>query len=166
MAAKPPGARILDQRKIAYELVAFDPAIRDAVQVAVAAGHPPAAVYKTLVVEEDPPRGRPMLVMVPADRELDLKAVAAAAGVKRARMASHADAERQTGLKVGGISAVALSGRGFRVFIDAAALGLDTILVSAGQRGFDLSLRTADLLAVTAATALDGCTRTMTRSRG
>jgi Cys-tRNA(Pro)/Cys-tRNA(Cys) deacylase len=162
MAAKPPGARILDQRRIPYGLVPFDPAIRDAVEVAAAAGHPAASVYKTLVVEEEPTRGKPMLVMVPADHELDLKAFASVVGVKKARMASHADAERLTGLRVGGISAIALAGRGFRVYIDEAALALETVLVSAGQRGFDVALRTRDLVAVTGARAVGGCTRPLT----
>jgi Cys-tRNA(Pro)/Cys-tRNA(Cys) deacylase len=159
MAAKPPGARILEQRRIAHDLIAFDPAIRDAGEVARAAGHDPATVFKTLVVEEDPPRGKPMLVMAPATAELDLKAFAAAVGIKRARMASHADAERHTGLKVGGISAVALAGRGFRVYLDASANNFEHILVSAGQRGFDVRLSVADLVSVTGAVLVEGGTR-------
>jgi Cys-tRNA(Pro)/Cys-tRNA(Cys) deacylase len=159
MAGKPPAARILDQRKVAYELVAFDPAIRDAIEVARAVGHPPDAVYKTLVVEEEPPRGKPMLVMVRADHELDLKAFAAAVGVKRTRMASHSDAERHTGLKVGGISAIALTGRAFRAYIEAEAEALDVVLVSAGERGFDVAIRPADLFGITGAKPLAGIAR-------
>lgn len=151
MAAKPPGARELDRRKVPYELVPFDPAIRDAAEVAAATGHEPRRVYKTLVVEVDPPAGKPYLVMLASDRELDLKALARVLGHKRMRMASHRDAERHTGLRVGGISAVALLGRGFRCLLDEAALGHETILVSAGERGYDLEITVADLVAVTGA---------------
>jgi Cys-tRNA(Pro)/Cys-tRNA(Cys) deacylase len=54
---------------------------------------------------------------------------------------------------------VALAGRGFRVYIDGAALALDCILVSAGQRGFDLELAPADLVEVTGARPVTGVTR-------
>ena len=137
----------------------FDASIRDATEVARASGHDPRAVFKTLVVEEEPPRGKPLLVMVPATSELDLKALASVLAVKRLRMASHPDAERLTGLKVGGISAIALAGRGFRTFIDDSAMALDEVLVSAGERGFDVALRPADLLAITDARPIGGCTR-------
>lgn len=68
---------MLDQRKIPYELFEFSDSIRDALEVAAAIGHAPSEVYKTLVVEEEPARGKPHLVMVQADHELDLKAFAA-----------------------------------------------------------------------------------------
>ena len=66
-------------------------------------------------------------------------------------MASHRDAERYTGLKVGGISALALLGRGFGVLIEESATGFDDVLVSAGQRGFDVKLKVADLMVLTGA---------------
>ena len=160
MPAKPPACRVLDQRRVPYHLVTFDPGLRDALEVAQTTGHDPARVFKTLVVEEDPPRGKPYLVMAPAGRELDLKALAAALSLKRMRMASHTDAERVTGLRVGGISAVAMAGRGFRAYIDASALAFDSVLVSAGARGFDVELRTSDLIAVTGALIVDGFLRT------
>lgn len=142
---------MLEARGIPHRVVSFDPAIRSAQAVAAATGIAAEAVYKTLVVEEEPPRGKPLLVMVPADDEIDLKALAAALGLKRLRMASHQQAERQTGLKVGGISALALIGKGFRVFIDARAAALPEVTVSAGQRGFDVALTVDDLVALTGA---------------
>ena len=108
-------------------------------------------VYKTLVIEHDPPRGKPSLVMVPADSEVDLKVLAGRIGAKKLRMATHRDAERHTGLEVGGISALALLGRGFPVFIDARAAAESHILVSAGQLGMDVRLAVADLVALTGA---------------
>ena len=157
--ASPPAARALDQRKVPYELIEFDESIKDALAVAAVIGHSPADVYKTLVVEDDPPRGKPHLVMVQAERELDLKAFAASVGLKRARMASQRDAERVTGLKVGGISALALLGRGFTVHIVTDAQPGHAVIVSAGQRGADVRLKLGDLLAVTGASVLRDCSR-------
>lgn len=150
-AQKPLAVRMLEQRKIPHEVFAFDDRIRSAAEVARETGMPAVSVLKTLVVELDPPRGKPYLVMVPADREIELKALARSLGVKALRMASHSDAERHTGLKVGGISALALLGKGFRVLIDEDAAALDHVLVSAGQRGFDVRLAVPDLLVLTGA---------------
>ncbi len=142
---------MLEQRKIAHTVFEFDDRIRSAAEVARQACVPPGQVLKTLVVENDPPRGKPYLVMVPSDQEVDLKVLARSLGVKAVRMAAHADAERYTGLRVGGISALALQGKGFAVLIDANASRLTEVLVSAGQRGFDVRLSTADLIALTGA---------------
>jgi Cys-tRNA(Pro)/Cys-tRNA(Cys) deacylase len=155
MASKPLAIRALEQRKVAHEVFAFDSAIRSAAEVARATGMPACQVYKTLVVEQDPPRGKkPYLVMMPADSEIDLKALSTAVGVKKLRMASHKDAERQTGLRVGGISALALAGKGFPVLIDRRALAEADVLVSAGERGMDVRLTVSDLVALTGAKAV------------
>ena len=150
-AQKPLAARLLEQRKIAHTVFVFDDSIRSAAEVARQTGMPPHQVLKTLVVEIDPPKGKPYLVMMPSDREIDLKMLARSIGVKSLRMASHADAERHTGLKVGGISALALLGKGFSVLIDEQAAALGEVLVSAGQRGFDVRLAMKDLLTLTGA---------------
>ena len=97
-----------------------------------------------------------MLVLLPAGSELDLKALAAAIGAKKLRMASQAAAERYTGLKVGGISPLALLNRGFEVYIDGRARAHSHLLVSAGERGFDVRLAVLDLLALTQAKPLSG----------
>ncbi len=151
MATKPLAIRLLEQRGIAHEVVLFDPSIRDAGEVARATGHSPAEVYKTLVVEHDPPKGKPLLVMAPSGTEVNLKVLAAAVGAKKLRMASHRDAERATGLQVGGISALALLDRRFPAYIDERAGALTHVLVSAGQRGVDVRLAVADLVALTRA---------------
>lgn len=144
--------RALDARKIAYTVHLFPETIRDAAEVAAEIGWSPAQVFKTLVVlREDQPNAHPMLVMVPAAATLNLRRFAKAIGVKSARMATHEQAEHLTGLKVGGISALALLNRPFDVFIDASAQQFDQICVSGGQRGVDLQLAVADLLAVTGA---------------
>lgn len=153
---KPLAVRMLEQRKVAHDVFAFDDSIRSAEEVARATGMALQEVYKTLVVEHDPPKGKPNLVMMPADSELDLKALASVIGAKKLRMATHADAERHTGLQVGGISALGLLGKGFPVYIDARATEHSHILVSAGQRGFDVRLAVPDLLALTSARPLAG----------
>ncbi|HEY5475884.1 MAG TPA: YbaK/EbsC family protein [Tepidiformaceae bacterium] len=150
-ASKPLAVRMLEQHRVAHEVVQFDPSIRSADGVASDTGFPPQLVYKTLVVELDPPKGKPILVMVPSTGEIDLKVMAAGLGLKKLRMASHRDAERFTGLQVGGIGALALIGKGFAVYIDQRALDEPEILVSAGQRGMDVRLAVDDLVRLTGA---------------
>jgi Cys-tRNA(Pro)/Cys-tRNA(Cys) deacylase len=129
----------------------FDSSIRSAGEVAAATGMPRQAVYKTLVVEEDPPATKPYLVMMPADSEIDLKVLAASIGVKRLRMASHRDAERHTGLQVGGISPLSLLDRRFPVLVDERIVAQTHVLISAGQRGVDVQLAVPDLVALASA---------------
>lgn len=149
---KPLAVRMLEQRKIPHEVFEFDDRIRSAQEVARVTGVPEEQVLKTLVVEQDPPRGKPFLVMMPASLEVDLKVLAVSLGLKKLRMASHRDAERHTGLRVGGISALALLGRGFPVLIEETATLFDEVLVSAGQRGWDVRLGVTELIELTGAT--------------
>ncbi|MGB9724299.1 MAG: aminoacyl-tRNA deacylase [Chloroflexia bacterium] len=141
--------RLLEARGIAYEAFSFSPEIHSARGVAEVLGVPAHIVYKTLVVVS--PEGRPFLVLIPGNRELDLRRLARSLGLKKVRMATQKEAERWTGLQVGGISPLALLGRGFRVYVDRSALDLEHIFVSAGRRGLNLRLRVSDLLALTAA---------------
>jgi len=144
-------ARLLSQQRIAFKIHQFPESIHSADGVAEAVGVSPERVYKTLVVLRQQPRAKPMLVMVAADRALNLKKVAKAVKEKKVQMAPHKEAERLTGLKVGGISALALLNKGFDIYIDQAAQELDAILVSAGKRGVNLELAVADLVKVTGA---------------
>jgi Cys-tRNA(Pro)/Cys-tRNA(Cys) deacylase len=145
--------RVLEGRKVRYEVFTFSPEFHSADEVAEILGLPPDEVYKTLVVLR--PKGKPMLIMVAADKELDLKKVAQAVGEKKVHMALHREAEELTGLQVGGISALALLGRPFDVFIDRPATGLSHVLVSAGQRGMDVRVAVPDLIRVTRARVID-----------
>lgn len=153
-APKPLAVRMLEQRRVQHRVFAFDDSIRSAQEVARVTGMPEDQVLKTLVVEQDPPSGKPFLVMMPSSLEIDLKALAGSLGVKKLRMASHRDAERHTGLKVGGISALALLGKGFPILIEETASLFDEVLVSAGQRGWDVQLGLADLVELTRARAI------------
>jgi Cys-tRNA(Pro)/Cys-tRNA(Cys) deacylase len=145
--------RALEARKIPYEVFTFPPEVHSASGVADFVGLPHDQVYKTLVALR--PAGKPMLILIAGDRELDLKQVAKAVGEKKVRMASHKEAEALTGLQVGGISALALLNRPFDVFIDRPATGLPHILVSAGKRGINLRLAVPDLIRVTQAQIID-----------
>lgn len=153
-----PGQRALDARGVGYDVIHFPATIHDAPGVARHAGLPAAQVYKTLVVlpeTKDAARARPILVVLPGDRTLDLKRAAAGLGLKGVRMARQAEAERLTGLKVGGISALALLERALTVCLDEQARALEEIVVSAGERGVNLRLRVDDYLRVTGARWLD-----------
>lgn len=147
--------RILEGQGISYDVVEFPEAIHDALGVAVHARLPPENVYKTLVVQAVDPGFKPILIMVAADRTLSLKRIAQAVGVKKVRMARHAEAERLTGLEVGGISALALLNKGFAIYLDEWATLLDDIVVSAGRRGLNLRLAVQDLIRVTGAELIE-----------
>ncbi len=145
--------RILDAKKIPYTVHTFSPDIHSAEGVAEAVGMPAERVFKTLVVM--PEKGKPLLAIVPGNAELDLRRLAQAAGEKKLRMATQREAESLTGLLVGGISALALLDKGFKVFLDASARNHDRILVSAGQRGINLQLAVKDLEQITRAKLAD-----------
>ena len=152
--------RLLDARKIPYRAKEYDPSreFHDAAEAAALIGAPVETVYKTLVVLRES-KGKSLLVMIPAHREVDLKLLAKEIGEKRLRMATQREAEQLTGLQVGGISALALLHRGFEVCLDAGAQALETIHVSAGVRGVDLELGVGDLIAVTRARVVTAALR-------
>ncbi len=152
MAKKLNSMRLLEQQGVPYEAVEYGRGneFHDAETVAEMTGVPVDMVYKTLVVEAGGPK--PVLAMIAADRELDLKALAAAIGVKKVAMASQRDAEKWTGLQVGGISALALGHKHWQAYLDQPALEFEHILVSAGQRGIQLRVPTHALLRLTQAT--------------
>ncbi|MEI2691038.1 MAG: aminoacyl-tRNA deacylase [Anaerolineae bacterium] len=142
--------RLLEGKKVAYTALRYDPDLHvSAVEVASALGMPPAQLFKTLVAQPD--AGKPILAVVPAGAELELKALAQAVGVKKVRMATQADAERLTGLQKGGISALALVNKGFRVLLDSSAAPFPQIAMSAGERGVQVVLAPQDFVRVTGA---------------
>lgn len=114
-------------------------------EAAQALGVDPDRVFKTLLAEVD---GALVVGIVPVAGKLDLRALAAAVGGKKAEMADPKLAERRTGYVVGGISPIGQKTAHPTVLDETAEL-YDTIFVSGGRRGFDLELAPADLLAVT-----------------
>lgn len=152
--------KLLEGKKVMYEVLVYPSNLRDAAEIAALKGIPAAQVFKTLVVQ--PPEGaakaKPLLVMIPADRQLDLKKVAQAIGAKKLKMATHAEAEALTGLQVGGISPLALLNKGFAIYLDEAARQYSHIYISAAQRGLNVRLAVSDLLRLTAARWVDAST--------
>jgi Cys-tRNA(Pro)/Cys-tRNA(Cys) deacylase len=104
-------------------------------------GLEPARVFKTLLADAD---GRLVVGIVPVTGQLDLKALAAIVGAKRATMADPHLAERKTGYVRGGISPIGQKTT-LETVIDASAGLFDTIFVSGGRRGLDIELSPADL---------------------
>lgn len=117
-------------------------------EAAAALSVPPGQVFKTLLVTRE--RGLAVGI-VPVDRQLDLKAVAGALGLKKVTMALPADAERATGFVVGGISPVGQK-RTLPTVLDESATAFPLVYVSGGRRGLDLSLSPSDLVAATRGT--------------
>jgi Cys-tRNA(Pro)/Cys-tRNA(Cys) deacylase len=116
-------------------------------EAAAALGVEEARVFKTLVAEVD---GALWVAVVPVTGQLDLKALAGAAGGKRAVMADPAAAERSSGYVVGGISPLGQR-KALPTVVDASALDHATVFVSGGRRGLDLELPPADLVRLTRA---------------
>lgn len=143
--------RLLESKKVPFRLHVYDydAGIESAVQVAEAIGLPPEQVFKTLVVLPDQPNRKPMLVVIPGPDTLDLKSFAKAVNLKKAKMASHAEAESMTGLQTGGISPLALINRGFDVYLSDQAQTFESIAVSAGQRGANVQVGVKDLMKLT-----------------
>jgi Cys-tRNA(Pro)/Cys-tRNA(Cys) deacylase len=113
-----------------------------------ALGVSPDRVFKTLVAEVD---GALVTGVVPVEGQLDLKALAAACGAKKAAMAQVAAAERATGYVAGGISPVGQRKR-LPVVLDSSALRFETVFCSAGRRGLEIELAPADLVRAADAT--------------
>ena len=148
-------ARLLDARGIPYVVRVYDAdrAFHSADEAADLLGVPGETVYKTLVVLREGARaaGKPMLVLVPSNRQTDLKKLARTLGEKKLRMATKAEAERLTGLQIGAISLLAVRSGAFEVLVDEAVRTIERIHISAGIRGVDLEVGVADLLAATEA---------------
>ncbi|RZU78143.1 Cys-tRNA(Pro)/Cys-tRNA(Cys) deacylase [Micromonospora kangleipakensis] len=145
-----PATALLAKRKITHSTHPYDvspEAPNYGALVAAALGVPAERVFKSLVTEVD---GRLTVAVVPVTGELDLKALAAAVGGKRATMADRTVAERATGYVRGGISPLGQRKR-LPTVVDASALDHPTVYVSAGRRGLQLQLSPTDLIALAAA---------------
>jgi Cys-tRNA(Pro)/Cys-tRNA(Cys) deacylase len=147
-----PAVRVLESAGVAFTLHRYEhspDADSFGLEAAEKLGVPPERLFKTLVARLD---GKQLvLALVPAAARLDLKKLAAAAGVKKADLADPAAAERATGYVLGGISPLG-GKRRLPAFVDTSIEGLESVFVSAGQRGLQLELAPADLLRLTSAT--------------
>jgi Cys-tRNA(Pro)/Cys-tRNA(Cys) deacylase len=146
-----PATAVLGKQQVAHTLHAYDhdPEHESyGMEAAEALGVEPARVFKTLVADVD---GKLTVGVVPVTGQLDLKALAAAACGKRARMADAAAAQRATGYVLGGISPLGQRSR-LPIVIDSTVTGFDTVFCSAGRRGLEMELAPADLVRLTSAT--------------
>jgi Cys-tRNA(Pro)/Cys-tRNA(Cys) deacylase len=135
--------RMLEQAGVAFSVHAYDydpDAERIGLQAAEALGEPAARVLKTLMALVD---GKPACVIVPSDREVSMKKLAAAFGGKSAQMMKVPDAERLSGYKVGGISPFGQA-RPIRTAIEEQAMAQDFVFINGGQRGLQVRLRPRD----------------------
>ena len=122
-------------------------------QAAAALGIEPARLLKTLMTKTG---GAVVCVLVPSDREVNLKKLAAALGAKDAAMLAPPEAERVSGYHVGGISPFGQKKR-VRVFADRSALDHAKVLVNGGSRGLQIEIAPADLVRLLDATMADLC---------
>ena len=139
--------RMLDARKVRYTAYELPAEKLGAQETARLLNVPVELVYKTIVVTRD--KGKPLLVVVPGDREVDLKLLARALNEKKLRLPTEREAEAITGLQAGGISPLALINKGFQVVIDAVAQKRKEIHVSGGQLGLNIYLPVKDLVKLT-----------------
>jgi Cys-tRNA(Pro)/Cys-tRNA(Cys) deacylase len=144
--AATPAVRALEKARVAHTLHPYDPehpSDQGHGEAAVAAlGADPRQVFKTLVTRVD---GALTVAVVPVSGSLDLKALAAAVGGRKAAMADPADAERATGYVRGGISPLGQR-KALPTVVDASALTFPTVMVSAGRRGLQVELAPGDLV--------------------
>lgn len=139
--------QMLAKAGIAFTTVSYDydpNAERIGLQAAEAIGEPPHLVLKTLMAEVD---GKTVCVVVPSDREVSMKKLAAAFGGKAANMMKPADAERATGYHVGGISPFGQR-KPVQTAIEAQAMSHDYVYMNGGQRGLQIRLSPIDAQAV------------------
>ena len=140
--------RFLDARKISYKAYETPPEKLGALEVAHLLDVEPDSVFKTIVITRERPK-KPLLVVVPGPRNVDLKLLAAALGEKKVHLPTEREAEQLTGLQAGGISPLALINKGFQVVIDSSAKNFAEIHVSGGQRGLNIRLGVDDLAKLT-----------------
>ena len=143
-------ARLLDSHGVDYEIRTYDLTMEEfsAVAVANVIGMTPAAVFKTLVANVE--GVGPCFGVVPADADLDLKALARAAGGRRAAMTPLRDIQNLTGYVRGAVTVLAAK-KPLPTYLDTSATRLDLIAVSAGAQGTQLVLTTSDYVKATGA---------------
>lgn len=144
--------KMLERAGVAFVVASYDydpEADSIGLQAAAALGEPPERVLKTLMALVD---GQPVCVIVPSNREVSMKRLAAAVGGKAAQMMKPAEAERISGYKVGGISPFGQR-RQLPTVIEAEAMAHDQVYINGGQRGLQVRMKPQDALSVLGATA-------------
>lgn len=141
-----PAIKLLEEARVDFSLTTYEhdprsPAYGE--EAARVLGFSPNEVFKTLLARLDD--GRLVVAIVPVSTQLDLKALAKAAGARKARLADATDAERATGYVIGGISPLGQK-QCLPTFLDTSADGRPVIHISGGRRGLEISLAPDDLV--------------------
>lgn len=143
--------QFLTQQKVRFTLTTYDydpNAESIGLAAAAAIGAAPSRVLKTLMATVD---GKPVCAIVPSDREVSMKKLAAALGGKSAAMMKPAEAERLTGYHVGGISPFGQK-KAVPVVLEEAALSEPLVFLNGGQRGLQVEMDPHDIVRVLSAT--------------
>ena len=142
--------RFLDSMQIRYTAFELPHQKLGAEQTSELLDAPLSIIFKSIVIERRGP-GKPILAVVPGDKEVNLKALAKVVGEKKVSPATQNDAERLTKLKAGGISPLALINRGFDIMIDESVLNYELVHISGGELGVNIRLASPDLVKISAA---------------
>ena len=146
--------RLLDSRKIKYDIFELPGEKLAADEVARLIDAIPEIVFKSIVISRKSP-GKPILAVVPGNQDVDLKKLAKAVGEKKVSPATQKEAENLTKLLTGGISPLALINKGFEILIHKSILDHDQVHISGGERGLNLRLASKDLVKVVQARVAD-----------
>jgi len=146
------GIQFLKSKKILYQVIKYNHEAKGAEFAAQAVGFPLDQTVKTLVVALDD--NAFALVLMPGDRQLSMKKIAAACGAKRAAMADTVTAQRLTGYLVGGISPFGTQ-KHLPVVMEACLQGYDEVMINAGRRGIMVKISPKDIVAVMNAKIVD-----------
>ncbi|MEH6689120.1 MAG: Cys-tRNA(Pro) deacylase [Halopseudomonas sabulinigri] len=152
-----PATKLLDKARVSYQLHRYthDPHAESyGTEAADKLGLAHGRVFKTLLAATE--TGELLVAVVPVSDKLNLKALAAAAKVKKTAMADPAAAQRSTGYLIGGISPLGQKKR-LRTFIDASATNWPTVYISGGRRGLEIELTADDLRQHTSAQLCELC---------
>ena len=142
--------RLLDSRKISYQVYETPAEKLSALEVAQLLGVSADVVFKTIVVTREKGK-KSILAVIPGPTTVDLKLLAVFLGEKKVFLPTEREAEQITGLQAGGISPLALINKGFQVVIDSMAQNHSEIHISGGQRGLNIKLSVNDLIKLTGA---------------
>ena len=142
--------RLLDSKKIKYKVFELSGEKISALEAAEVLNIPAEEVYKSIVIIRNKPK-KPVLAVISAESEADLKLIASALNEKKVSLATQNEAETLTGLLSGGISPLALINKGFTTLLDEKALLLQEFNVSGGQRDLNVRLPVKDFIKLTGA---------------
>lgn len=147
-------ARILDQKKVPYELIPYtvDESDLAATHVAAELGEDIAQVFKTLVLRGD--RNGLLVCVVPGNMEVDLKKAAKVSGNKKVEMIAMKELLPLTGYIRGGCCPIGMK-KPYPTWIHSTCMDFPFIYISAGVRGLQLRIFPTDLVRVVGATVAD-----------